>query len=419
MFSRIRASVMTSKLAEVEDERFLSSKLDSNDSDDDSRLREESDCHYDDIVLEPSPAVFVPSTHQRVISCDDNWARTSRPPQRSVTEKISEKRQLLSTSPPGPNQILQHKKESPEFMATLTGDKDNVIKIQEKPGKLDSWFKGSSEPVNFGIPVKECEEQIVAPPSTPLRPLNKLQRKSTAFSTKSPQASVSRFSFFSTPSKASQSLPTGDELLDIDIQTALAPSISPESYDAATFKNLLSNAESILTRMQVAYKERALSLRDLQAEKEAQDEEIEESNTRADHLKMQLADMAEKFAEQEKTMTEMVEELAHERQLRKAEEEARKRSIALVKAPPNIAASSSRDGRDSGIGMASDSGFESRRRELFRKRLFQISGWSCITLRHHPIIPDQRLITRELPTFGLFSLISIVFPSHCPNHPAL
>lgn len=76
------------------------------------------------------------------------------------------------------------------------------------------------------------------------------------------------------------------------------------------------NALGLLARFQGAYRDRVATVRELQAEKLAQREELEEAETRARHLKMQLEGMARKAQEQEKEMQALMEELAAERKAR-------------------------------------------------------------------------------------------------------
>lgn len=69
-------------------------------------------------------------------------------------------------------------------------------------------------------------------------------------------------------------------------------------------------------KMQSAYRDRVAALQELQAEKLAQREEMEEAETRARHLKMQLEGMARKAQEQEQEMLKLRDELAAERKAR-------------------------------------------------------------------------------------------------------
>ncbi|KZF19141.1 hypothetical protein L228DRAFT_241819 [Xylona heveae TC161] len=165
---------------------------------------------------------------------------------------------------------------------------------------------------------------------------------------------------------ASIPAPADDEFLNLDINTALFPNGSSDpAASPHAFRDLVSNAEATILRIQTAYKLRTMALHDISAEKSAQADELEESQTRARHLKMQLDDLSAKVSEQERTMKELAEELSAERQRRYEEEEARKRTITLVKKPASIPM----DGGDNNdnktlaatkrISRASDSGFES------------------------------------------------------------
>jgi hypothetical protein len=124
------------------------------------------------------------------------------------------------------------------------------------------------------------------------------------------------------------------------------------------------NSEGVLLRLQTAYKLRTMALHELKAEKDSQEEDLEETETRVHHLKMQLDDMAQKTLEHEKGMAALRDELAAERKARLDEEEARKRSVLLVKVDNHnhIDRSSRkmrRGKRDSAGTFQSDSGFES------------------------------------------------------------
>lgn len=93
----------------------------------------------------------------------------------------------------------------------------------------------------------------------------------------------------------------------------------------------MQHAEGLLLRLQAAYKERTVALRNMTAEKETQAEELGGAETRSKHLKTQLDDMSAKLAEQDKAMMDLVDDLANEKRLRREEEDARKKSLKLVK----------------------------------------------------------------------------------------
>lgn len=158
-----------------------------------------------------------------------------------------------------------------------------------------------------------------------------------------------------------------DELYNLNIEAALFPhhptSPSPSSprdpFSPAAFKNLHMNAVGVLTKMQAAYRERSTALRDLQAERSAQRDELEEAETRARHLKMQLEDMAAKAQEHESRMRGLMEELAAERKSRAvAEKNLAAASNALLMSPSEGASMISED-----LGVEED-----RRRRRDRRR---------------------------------------------------
>ncbi|KAH8647058.1 hypothetical protein BGZ60DRAFT_474542 [Tricladium varicosporioides] len=252
-----------------------------------------------------------------------------------------------------------------EFMPTLTGDRDGLVKVADKSrGGLASWFTGSSAPVSLGTSL--AEKELPPPPSmsssrstSPERPAVKLQKKPTLPSVDStPKPTTSRFNFFSspkTPVKQTIQLPAemmaDDEYLTMDINAALFPSGSPQDpFSPAAFKNLLMNAEGILLQLQTAYKLRTLSLHELNAEKSAITEELEEASTRAQCLRTQLEDMATQMSAKDATIAELATELAVEKKARAEEKEAREKSIAMVKG--NRLATSTDTDEDLGIANA-------------------------------------------------------------------
>lgn len=244
----------------------------------------------------------------------------------------------------------------------FSGEKPTQGK-EEKVGKLADWFRGESEPINIGFlpsPAKEKSDNLeTSGASSVIRPSTLLQRKSTAQATSKP-AMARRFSFF--PSKTSLAKSTSpspdldDELLDIDINKTLFPSGAADPSSPAALKNLQQQAESLLLRMQTAYRERTLQVREIAAEKEALAEEALGAETRAQHLKMQLNDLSVKFTEQDQAIMTLVDDLAQEKLARREEEEARKRTLRLVEqaSPPHTS-----HGRVSRAYTVSDSGFES------------------------------------------------------------
>lgn len=280
---------------------------------------------------------------------------------------------MFKISPLNPNP-LEHSQLSPEGslqpsptpssrLSLFTEDKTSQAKGQEKVGKLADWFKGESEPVNIGIipsPTKENADPLAIPMvCSEVRPTSLLQRKSTAQLPSKP-AMASRFSFLNSKASLARSTPPSfdfhDDLLDMDLMTRLSPKGIVDPSSSTTFKDLQQQAETLLLRLQIAYKERTMSLREMNAEKEALAEEAEGAETRARHLKIQLDDMSAKLSEQDEAMMNLVDELAQEKLARREEEEARKRTIRLV---DRQQASRAGHKRTSCSSTISDSGFES------------------------------------------------------------
>ena len=95
-------------------------------------------------------------------------------------------------------------------------------------------------------------------------------------------------------------------------------------------KNLQVNAEGTLARFQKAYQENLRALRAVTSDKLVQADELEAAQTRNEHLKLQLTDMAERAVEQEKALQSLQQGLEAERLRRRDEDEARKQSVRLV-----------------------------------------------------------------------------------------
>lgn len=207
--------------------------------------------------------------------------------------------------------------------------------------RLASWFEGSSEPVNITLipsprkekldPLNETETMehfFYASPDS----LDTFTRKPKRPSLSSPaMSSTSRFSFFrrSTVPESPLGGTNSDELTEMDIQEALFPHGYPDEFSPATFKNLQLNAEGTLRRFQQAYIEQAKSLRTAISTKNVQADELEAAQTRNEHLKLQLQDMAERAAEQEKAIAELKAQLATQRSSLETRH-SQQRSIRMV-----------------------------------------------------------------------------------------
>ena len=105
-----------------------------------------------------------------------------------------------------------------------------------------------------------------------------------------------------------------------------------QSVQACNFTQFVSRAEGVVVtcqRLQAAYKEKSTALADLRAEQAAQLDELDEAETRARHLRMQLEDISTRASDQERWLKV---ELQAEQQKRQ-EVEARWRSV--VEEPPS------------------------------------------------------------------------------------
>lgn len=155
-----------------------------------------------------------------------------------------------------------------------------------------------------------------------------------------------------------------DELLNLNIAQALFPHGAADPLAPSSFNDLLTNAEALLARYQQSYRQLSTAFVDAKSEQSAQEDELDEADTRARHLKMQLETMAARANEQDEQMRKLVEELAFERHARQEEEAARKRSLALVRSQPvcehvECQTTPHRRNRISGSEISVDSGFES------------------------------------------------------------
>ncbi|KAF4783230.1 hypothetical protein HER10_EVM0007605 [Colletotrichum scovillei] len=208
----------------------------------------------------------------------------------------------------------------------LTGDSRKPSDAT-RGGILSGWLGGSP---NNTEEAKTNDDTIEGTPTNRLR---RRQTGSTETTPKGVSPSTSRFAFFSSP--FSKNTPTqvspqqDEELLSMNIQEALFPPTSPTHRDAfspAAFKNLEATAVGLLTKFQTAYQRQNAALIELRVEKDAQNEENDEADTRIQHLKVQLENMASKVAEQEQSMQQLMTELNAEKKARQEERAMRERN---------------------------------------------------------------------------------------------
>ncbi|KAF9874037.1 hypothetical protein CkaCkLH20_08409 [Colletotrichum karsti] len=216
----------------------------------------------------------------------------------------------------------------------LTGDnRSGKSPDAARGGILSGWLGGSGASNNTQGTSTTAQANKMSDNDADVTP-SRLQRRATADQTskaKGTSPATSRFAFFSSPfSKNTQPVdPKQDEeLLTLNIQEALFPPASPTHRDAfspAAFKNLEATAVGLLTKYQSAFQRQNAALQELRDEKNAQEDEHEEADTRIQHLKVQLENMASTVAEQAQSMQQLMEELAAEKKARQEERLIRER----------------------------------------------------------------------------------------------
>ncbi|KAF2254011.1 hypothetical protein BU26DRAFT_233885 [Trematosphaeria pertusa] len=258
---------------------------------------------------------------------------------------------------------------------------------------IHNWFNGASSPVNLGLAREESDDDYdseedeeeegnmmagIFNRGSALTRSSAETPKQTQTVAQRPQiqsAASSRFAWLLSTQKNAALPPSvpsptyhnpSDELLDLNISQALFPHGPIDPLAPSSFNDLLSNAESLLSRYQTSYRQLSTALVDARAEQSAQDDELDEADTRIRHLKSQLETMASRASEQDEQMRRLMEELMFERRARLEEEAARKRSLSLVKGRAGLehgkyqdTQSPRRRNRISNSDVSVDSGFES------------------------------------------------------------
>ena len=119
------------------------------------------------------------------------------------------------------------------------------------------------------------------------------------------------------------------EILNLDIKGALQCQGQGDIFSPSAFQNFQQNAEGLIARMQIAYRQKVLAIHDIKVEQEVQKEELEEAQTRAHHLKTQLDSLGVQVDGQNNEIQRLMRELQEEKRLRQEEAE-RNRTIRFV-----------------------------------------------------------------------------------------
>ncbi|EKV12542.1 transport protein SEC61 subunit alpha [Penicillium digitatum] len=233
-------------------------------------------------------------------------------------------------------------------------------KLEARARVLSDWFQGKSGQAELGLKMgPNGASNGIGLDSRPAPTSMSHKRQSSTPAT--------RFSFFGLrrqPNRPNFPEPADDELLNLDITAALSIPESDDTNDEA-LDALRDHADKLLRRMQEAYKQRTFAMHQALADKNENQEELQETRSRVDHLRMQLDGMAAKVLDQEKAMQAMAEKLEQERQMRKTEESRSRSDTMRMVHPdddmPSTALQTPRRGgkRASHSTFTSDSGFES------------------------------------------------------------
>lgn len=230
-------------------------------------------------------------------------------------------------------------RQRPSTKTSLTGDTTSEAPNRAwKSGfDINAWFQGSSAPMTLGLSSRSDAAAPAEGTSASIE-LNRLPE------TRSPvepgfalPAPVKRLSFFgSRPSRDEQTspspAPTDAEFDDAlgSASTIFEPylngTVAPSSIDA-----LKTDVNNLLQRLQKLHQAQRFALQRHVADCETLQDQRDEADYRAGLFKTQFEAMAARLTEQDKANQELAQELAMERQRRVTEDEARKKSILLVK----------------------------------------------------------------------------------------
>jgi hypothetical protein len=338
-----------------------------------SALKPVSTTAYDPSPLEDYSPV---TSHQRLLT--DTWFNNCQPLLSRATSTIQQ-----HTSRHSPSKSLASFIPSRNIPTAASAPK-----IRAGAQAISNWFNGSSGPVQLGLGPREFSDDeydseedeedgnmmagIFNRAPTLTRASTETACKSSTMTSPTPTSS-SKFAWLLSTQKNAVNPPpvpsptyhnSDDELLNLNINEALFPHGAVDPLAPSSFHDLLSTAEALLTRYQTSYRQLSCALNDSRAEQSAQNDELDEAETRVRHLKMQLETMAARANDQDEQMRRLMEDLMFEKRARQEEEAARKQSLALVREAASTREhtedlSPKRRARISNSNVSVDSGFES------------------------------------------------------------
>lgn len=277
---------------------------------------------------------------------------------------------------------------------SFTGDKRPSRQREKSPARGDQPGDDSTL----------SAEAATSPDTTPGS-----QPTTTPDSGGSPANTQSRFGFLSALTNRWSSQPVitpqvEEELLNMNIETALYPSGTPDAFSPAAYKNLQANATGLLLKMQTAYRQRTTALQDMQGERSAEKEETEEAHLRVDHLKMQLEHMASQAVEQEHAMKQLMDELKAERKARRGEQLAREKLFAegsVVSEDLGVDEEERKKWRKSGSTIKSDVSFDTDEESAESESVFSRSRSPTLTTSATEILDMPSPEGGNTPTLSL------------------
>ncbi|KAI1448450.1 hypothetical protein F5Y02DRAFT_308392 [Annulohypoxylon stygium] len=227
---------------------------------------------------------------------------------------------------PSPTSRARHRSQD---IMPLTGDgrrSSSRRRQDNSPGRFGGWLNTPNAGDNASIVSGVSPDTTPTPKSaTPSRLgffASLTKQLTTTPSPATPDITVTA----STSTIDPNARATADELLNLDVETALYPSPTDrDTFSPAAYKNLQLNAAGLLHKMQDAYRARTIAYKEIVAEREVQREEAEETELRVRSLRTQLESMAEKAQEQELAMRRLVAELRFERSAREEERDFEKK----------------------------------------------------------------------------------------------
>lgn len=356
------------------------------------------DVNLDQVVIRPPPSALAAgattaydphahgtqsplesaASHQR--SLTDTWFNNCQPLLSRATSTIQQHTSRASLHSPT--------KSLASFIPSRSiNTSASAPKIKAGAQAITNWFNGSSGPVQLGLGPREFSDDeydseededdnmmagIFNRTPTLTRASTETAPKSATATSPAP-TSGSKFAWLLSTQKNAANPPSipsptyhnpDDELLNLNVPEALFPHGAVDPLAPSSFHDLLSTAEAIITQYQNSYRQLSCALNDARAEQSAQEDELDEAETRNRHLKMQLETMASRASDQDEQMRRLMEDLMFEKRARQEEEAARKKSLALVREPTltqteSASASPRRRARISNSNVSVDSGFES------------------------------------------------------------